>query len=72
MKTFRNYANYDPANFCEDLKGVYLSPTREASVPEREHENVSVNHLRNFFQKAFISIILLTGTRLSCINACVG
>ena len=38
MKTFRNYANYDPVNFCEDLEGVDLSPTREASVPWRPWE----------------------------------
>ena len=38
MKKFRNYANYDPVNFCEDLEGVDLSATREASVPWRPWE----------------------------------
>lgn len=56
MKTSRNYANYDALNFCEDLKGVYLNPTHDASVLEGDNENTRVNYLWDFFQKAFISI----------------
>ena len=49
----------------------HVSPTHEASVPDGDHESVSVNYLWDFFSKTLLSPLLI-GTRPSCINACVG
>jgi len=49
-KTFRNYANYNPAHFCQDLKGVRLN----TYIPSRFVTNV--DQLWHDFKSAFVSV----------------
>ena len=48
-KTFRKHANYNYANFCEDLKNVNLRPKGEES-------SADVNELWDTFEQGFVSI----------------
>ena len=50
IKTFRNYANYNPVHFCEDLKGFWSN----ASIPSASVS--SVDQLWHDFQTAFVSV----------------
>ena len=50
IKTFRNYANYNPAHFCQDLKGKRLN----TSIPSGFVTNV--DQLWHDFKSAFVSV----------------
>ena len=53
IKTFRNYANYNQAKFCAELKEVNLSPV---NIPDEEVNERPVDDLWNVFKSAFVSV----------------
>ena len=56
-KMFRSYANYNPAKFCEDLKGVNLGLCSSGFSPKGEEGLVDVNELWGAFVKVFLSVV---------------
>ena len=54
-KIFRNYAKYDPAKFCEDLRGVNWDGSQICSGTANENV-ICVNKLWLNFKSAFLKV----------------
>ena len=55
VKVFRNYAKYDPAKFCDDLRGVDWDGNVDSSGTTNEH-NVCVDELWSNFKSSFLTV----------------
>ena len=54
-KIFRNYANYDPAKFCEDLRGVNWVDSMKSSGTANKNV-ICVDKLWLNFKSAFLKV----------------